>query len=204
MVSIFYFPLFSLFVCINDNRQLPSANGPAPFLQQQPPHHRPDATSGDSLDEELADANALIVALLEDFYVSLFPLRSPFELADGLRNRFATVHEWRRWRRQRSRNENWLLGAGLTVIVALVIVRSIFALVSSAWWKFGGRKRRMAKTTKSKNRSVRAKRRRRLGRLGEDDEEANFKYDEEGDDDDDEDDDEEEEDDYEDVESMRR
>uniref|UniRef100_A0A182P6I9 LNR domain-containing protein n=1 Tax=Anopheles epiroticus TaxID=199890 RepID=A0A182P6I9_9DIPT len=51
----------------------------------------------DNLTEDRSEDNQLITALLEDFYLSLFPARSSFELESTYRNRFQRYEEYRSW-----------------------------------------------------------------------------------------------------------
>jgi len=44
---------------------------------------------------------ALILAVLQDFYISLFPKKSIFELPDNYRNRFLYIEEYRAWKSSR-------------------------------------------------------------------------------------------------------
>uniref|UniRef100_A0A1A9ZVK5 LNR domain-containing protein n=1 Tax=Glossina pallidipes TaxID=7398 RepID=A0A1A9ZVK5_GLOPL len=47
------------------------------------------------------DDNDLIRQLLEDFYLSFFPVRSQYELPLQYRNRFENWHDYQRWRRRK-------------------------------------------------------------------------------------------------------
>lgn len=51
----------------------------------------------DNLSEDNPEENQLISALLEDFYLSLFPVRSQFELENNYRNRFQHYDDYRAW-----------------------------------------------------------------------------------------------------------
>ncbi|XP_065083058.1 N-acetylglucosamine-1-phosphotransferase subunits alpha/beta [Ochlerotatus camptorhynchus] len=51
----------------------------------------------DNLSEDNPEENQLISALLEDFYLSLFPVRSQFELENNYRNRFQHYNDYRAW-----------------------------------------------------------------------------------------------------------
>ncbi|XP_017485356.1 PREDICTED: N-acetylglucosamine-1-phosphotransferase subunits alpha/beta isoform X1 [Rhagoletis zephyria] len=55
----------------------------------------------DNLEPKHAEDNELIRHLLEDFYLSLFPRRSNFELQYEYRNRYTTWHDYQRWRRRK-------------------------------------------------------------------------------------------------------
>lgn len=47
------------------------------------------------------DDNQLIIGLLEDFYLSLFPIKSEYELPDNYRNSFRNINEYRQWQLQK-------------------------------------------------------------------------------------------------------
>ncbi|XP_055595451.1 N-acetylglucosamine-1-phosphotransferase subunits alpha/beta [Uranotaenia lowii] len=51
----------------------------------------------DNLSEDKSEENQLIAALLEDFYLSLFPVRSQFELENNYRNRFQYYDDYQAW-----------------------------------------------------------------------------------------------------------
>lgn len=51
----------------------------------------------DNLEDDAPEENQLISALLEDFYLSLFPARSQFELENNYRNRFQYYDDYRAW-----------------------------------------------------------------------------------------------------------
>jgi UDP-N-acetylglucosamine-lysosomal-enzyme len=54
----------------------------------------------DDMDEASPDTET-VSALRADFFESLFPIRSSFELPDNYRNRFLRTDELREWRRWR-------------------------------------------------------------------------------------------------------
>ncbi|XP_012527636.1 N-acetylglucosamine-1-phosphotransferase subunits alpha/beta [Monomorium pharaonis] len=63
----------------------------------------------DDMDPIRHSENEIVRALLNDFYRSLYPLRSTFELPWQYRNRFAHVHELFEWRANRAKVRNLLL-----------------------------------------------------------------------------------------------
>uniref|UniRef100_A0A182JKZ0 Uncharacterized protein n=1 Tax=Anopheles atroparvus TaxID=41427 RepID=A0A182JKZ0_ANOAO len=80
----------------------------------------------DNLGEDRPDDNQLIAALLEDFYLSLFPARSAFELESAYRNRFAYYADYRAWLRRKTlfRNAVYVVcGAIFLVCVRLLCFR---------------------------------------------------------------------------------
>lgn len=72
----------------------------------------------DNLDEDNPEENQLISALLEDFYLSLFPLRSEFELENNYRNRFQYYDDYRAWLVRKLLFRNAVYGACLVVFLA--------------------------------------------------------------------------------------
>lgn len=52
----------------------------------------------DNLDDRKLSENELVKAILYDFYLSLFPKPSKFELRPDLRNRFLYLDELEQWR----------------------------------------------------------------------------------------------------------
>lgn len=52
----------------------------------------------DNLDDTRSSENELVKAVLYDFYLSLFPKASKFELPSDLRNRFLYVDELETWK----------------------------------------------------------------------------------------------------------
>lgn len=65
--------------------------------------------------------NEVVRALLNDFYRSLYPLRSTFELPTQYRNRFSHRHELLEWRANRSKARNLLL-----CLVALLLILTFY------------------------------------------------------------------------------
>jgi len=68
--------------------------------------------------------NEIIRALLNDFYRSLYPLRSTFELPAQYRNRFSHRHELLQWRASRAKVRNLLL-----CLVALLLVVTFYHIL---------------------------------------------------------------------------
>lgn len=63
----------------------------------------------DDMDPIRHTENEIVRALLNDFYRSLYPLRSTFELSAQYRNRFSHKHELLEWRANRAKARNLLL-----------------------------------------------------------------------------------------------
>ncbi|XP_011645011.1 N-acetylglucosamine-1-phosphotransferase subunits alpha/beta [Pogonomyrmex barbatus] len=63
----------------------------------------------DDMDPIRHSENEIVRALLNDFYRSLYPLRSSFELPSQYRNRFSHRHELFEWRANRAKIRNLLL-----------------------------------------------------------------------------------------------
>ncbi|CAH1107574.1 unnamed protein product [Psylliodes chrysocephalus] len=64
-------------------------------------HRRKFVCLNDNLDESKESENELVRAILYDFYLSLFPIPSRFELPQELRNKFAYVEELNEWKSNR-------------------------------------------------------------------------------------------------------
>lgn len=60
--------------------------------------------------------NEVVRALLNDFYRSLYPIRSSFELPSQFRNRFTHRHDLLEWRENRARARNIMLGLILLLL----------------------------------------------------------------------------------------
>lgn len=69
------------------------------------------------------DDNDLIRQLLEDFYLSFFPVRSQYELPLQYRNRFENWHDYQRWRRRK--RAALVLGYGVSAILITFVLRFI-------------------------------------------------------------------------------
>ncbi|XP_018353638.1 PREDICTED: N-acetylglucosamine-1-phosphotransferase subunits alpha/beta isoform X2 [Trachymyrmex septentrionalis] len=63
----------------------------------------------DDMDPIRHSENEIVRALLNDFYRSLYPLRSTFELPSQYRNRFSHLHKLLEWRTSRAKARNLLL-----------------------------------------------------------------------------------------------
>lgn len=93
----------------------------------------------DNIDHESEDAKT-VKAILHDFYESVFPLRSQFELPLEYRNRFIHVDELREWKAYR----DWmkLLTHISIILLVLLIVSSYFSDQIEACYKKYCRRRR--------------------------------------------------------------
>ncbi|XP_011343574.1 N-acetylglucosamine-1-phosphotransferase subunits alpha/beta isoform X3 [Ooceraea biroi] len=78
----------------------------------------------DDMDPARHSENEIIRALLNDFYRSLYPLRSSFELPAQYRNRFSHRHELLQWRASRAKVRNLLL-----CLVALLLVLTFYHML---------------------------------------------------------------------------
>ncbi|XP_043375089.1 N-acetylglucosamine-1-phosphotransferase subunits alpha/beta isoform X2 [Dermochelys coriacea] len=78
----------------------------------------------DNIDHNHKDAQT-VKAVLRDFYESMFPIPSQFELPREYRNRFLHVHELQEWRAYRDKLKFWTHCVLVTLIVFTVI--SFFA-----------------------------------------------------------------------------
>ncbi|XP_020291371.1 N-acetylglucosamine-1-phosphotransferase subunits alpha/beta isoform X2 [Pseudomyrmex gracilis] len=76
----------------------------------------------DDMDPSRRSENEIVRALLDDFYRSLYPLRSTFELPAQYRNRFFHRHELFEWRARRAKARNLLLCL-LTLLLVLTFYR---------------------------------------------------------------------------------
>ncbi|XP_014476159.1 PREDICTED: N-acetylglucosamine-1-phosphotransferase subunits alpha/beta [Dinoponera quadriceps] len=72
----------------------------------------------DDMDPSRRSENEIVRALLNDFYRSLYPLRSTFELPVQYRNRFSHRHELLEWKASRAKARNLLLCL-VTLLLAL-------------------------------------------------------------------------------------
>lgn len=71
--------------------------------------------------------NEMVYALLNDFYRSLYPLRSSFELLPQYRNRFSHKHELYEWKASRDMAKNVLLS-----MVAVIFVLTFYQVLYDA------------------------------------------------------------------------
>lgn len=77
----------------------------------------------DNLDPKREDENAMVRAVLRDFYHSFFPLPSKFELPPDMRNRFLHVSELEAWKESRAK----LRIAAILAVITLCLLT--FAVV---------------------------------------------------------------------------
>ena len=78
-----------------------------------------------TLDTFLVHSTLQVKAILQDFYESLFPLQSQFELPREYRNRFTHIDELREWRRYRDWLKFWTHIA--LVLLVMFTVASFFS-----------------------------------------------------------------------------
>lgn len=78
----------------------------------------------DDMDPIRNSENEIVRALLNDFYRSLYPLRSTFELPAQYRNRFTHRHELVEWRASRTKARNLLL-----CLVALLLFLTFYHML---------------------------------------------------------------------------
>ncbi|KAK7868002.1 hypothetical protein R5R35_010176 [Gryllus longicercus] len=78
----------------------------------------------DNLDPNLDKDNTIVRAVLQDFFESLFPLPSAFELPPEYRNRFLHVSELKAWRSGRS-----LLRNGIYLCLILLLIFTLFSFL---------------------------------------------------------------------------
>lgn len=76
----------------------------------------------DNIDHAKKDAE-LIKALLVDFYQSLFPIPSQFELPPEYRNRFLRISELKEWMKEREVVRFWT-----NILIAILILVAIFTI----------------------------------------------------------------------------
>uniref|UniRef100_A0A182WG63 LNR domain-containing protein n=1 Tax=Anopheles minimus TaxID=112268 RepID=A0A182WG63_9DIPT len=77
----------------------------------------------DNLSNDRPEENQLVTALLEDFYLSLFPARSNFELESTYRNRFQRYDDYRSWlwRKTLFRNTVYLVCGAVFLVCARLL-----------------------------------------------------------------------------------
>ncbi|EHB06654.1 N-acetylglucosamine-1-phosphotransferase subunits alpha/beta [Heterocephalus glaber] len=92
-------------------------------------HCRKFVCLNDNIDHTHRDAQT-VKAVLRDFYESMFPVPSQFELPREYRNRFLHVHELREWRAYRDKLKFWTHCVLATLILFTVV--SFFAEQVSA------------------------------------------------------------------------
>ncbi|XP_043666200.1 N-acetylglucosamine-1-phosphotransferase subunits alpha/beta isoform X1 [Vespula pensylvanica] len=77
----------------------------------------------DDMDPLRHSENEIVRALLNDFYRSLYPLKSTFELPPQFRNRFSYREELIEWRANRTRTRNLLL-----ILIVLLLIITLYHL----------------------------------------------------------------------------
>ncbi|XP_047346543.1 N-acetylglucosamine-1-phosphotransferase subunits alpha/beta isoform X2 [Vespa velutina] len=77
----------------------------------------------DDMDPLRHSENEIVRALLNDFYRSLYPLKSTFELPPQFRNRFSYREELIEWRANRTRTRNLLL-----ILIILLLIITLYHL----------------------------------------------------------------------------
>lgn len=75
------------------------------------------------MDPNRRSENEIVRALLNDFYRSLYPIKSTFELPSQYRNRFSYRHELYEWRASRAKARNLLLA-----LIGLLIILTVYHL----------------------------------------------------------------------------
>ena len=71
----------------------------------------------DNLDETMIEENQLIKSLLEDFYLSLFPAKSQFELGYNYRNRFQYYDEYKVWLKRKTYIQNFVYAVCILIFL---------------------------------------------------------------------------------------
>ncbi|CAB0036311.1 unnamed protein product [Trichogramma brassicae] len=89
----------------------------------------------DDLDPSKQSDNEVVRALLNDFYRSLYPKRSSFELPLQYRNRFTHRHELFEWRQNRTRARNIVL-----LLVTLLLVLISYHAIRHTSVVYGGKR----------------------------------------------------------------
>ena len=75
------------------------------------------------MDPTRRSENEVVRALLNDFYRSLYPIKSSFELPAQYRNRFSHRHELFEWRASRAKARNLLLA-----LIAVLLILTFYHL----------------------------------------------------------------------------
>ena len=73
------------------------------------------------MDPNRRPENDVVRALLNDFYRSLYPIKSSFELPTQYRNRFSYRHELYEWRTSRTKARNLLLA-----LIAVMLILTFY------------------------------------------------------------------------------
>lgn len=84
----------------------------------------------DDLDESKKSENDLVKAILYDFYMSLFPHSSQFELPEHSRNRFLHMDELQEWKRQ-----HFIVKTCLLIAIVSLIVITFFGVLKKLFCK---------------------------------------------------------------------
>ncbi|KAH9518792.1 hypothetical protein Btru_006280 [Bulinus truncatus] len=101
----------------------------------------------DNIDHSREEAKT-VKAILQDFYESLLPIPSQFELPRDYRNRFLHMSELREWRIYRDRLRFWTHVA-LLILVMLAILSFLGDKIDALKRKWSNRKRRRRRTSSS-------------------------------------------------------
>uniref|UniRef100_H2Z4G5 N-acetylglucosamine-1-phosphotransferase subunits alpha/beta n=1 Tax=Ciona savignyi TaxID=51511 RepID=H2Z4G5_CIOSA len=86
----------------------------------------------DNIDHNSKEAHT-VKAVLQDFYETLFPIQSQFELSHDYRNRFGNIFELREWKTKHERT--LFLMHCILVILLVSIVISFFWDQIYRWWR---------------------------------------------------------------------
>uniref|UniRef100_A0A2C9K5A8 N-acetylglucosamine-1-phosphotransferase subunits alpha/beta n=1 Tax=Biomphalaria glabrata TaxID=6526 RepID=A0A2C9K5A8_BIOGL len=101
----------------------------------------------DNIDHSRDEAKT-VKAILQDFYESLLPIPSQFELPRDYRNRFLHMRELREWRIYRDQLRFWTHVA-LVVLVLLAVISFLGDKIDALKRKWSSRKRRRRRTSSS-------------------------------------------------------
>ncbi|CAL1547114.1 unnamed protein product [Lymnaea stagnalis] len=101
----------------------------------------------DNIDHTREEAKT-VKAILQDFYESLLPIPSQFELPRDYRNRFLHMNELREWRSYRDRLRFWTHVA-LVVLVLLAIMSFLGEKIENLRRRWSNRKLRRRRTSSS-------------------------------------------------------
>jgi len=117
IIAFFFLYIFSkyigtIYICINAFRKFICLN--------------------DDMDPIRHSENEIVRALLNDFYRSLYPLRSTFELPSQYRNRFSHLHELLEWRANRAKARNLLLCL-LVLLLMLTFYHILYHHMRRLW-----------------------------------------------------------------------
>lgn len=77
----------------------------------------------DNLQAKYKEENELIKSILDDFYLSLFPKQSKFELNENSRNRFSYMKDYRNWKKRKNLIQNLIYFVFLiTILISLKVI----------------------------------------------------------------------------------